>query len=588
MSTTLSGTPAVGAFKPNNETLVRFLQANAVYGATPRFRQLDRYEAHFRGRQYDHQSYDWWGKPAEFYETAGPDSAVPPGFESAGGPSPGAGAQMGANGLTVRDKRPTAPANMCTTIVRRYTSFLLSEARKPEVVVDGDPDTQAMLEAVCEESKFWQMMRAARNKGGAMGAVAITVHCREGKFAYEVHNSKYVDVVWADRRTWTPAAIMKSWTYPVTVPIKDEKTGKLVGYKEVLYLARRIITAEDDIIYKPVPLDDPEQVALWEPDPLRSVNHGLGFFPGVWVQNGADPDEMDGDPDCEGAWEMLDTLDRLVAQMNKGVLLNLDPTPVLAYDPKDVDQAAELTKGSENSIYVGKSGSAEYMEMSGSGIEAGHKLGDRLERKICEVTGYVPIDPDKVSGAAQSAKAIEYMFQPMIERADELRDQYGPAIIALMRITERIIRLFSSKVVQLQVVRNGSPVAAEGRFRFDLPPRKVSMPDGSERLVPHRLGPGGYYTLRWGPYFAPTKTDDQQQITNATAANQGGLIDRVTAARAVASIFQVGDVAGVVARAREEADEDATRAMAGLGGGVPAPEPPGEEPGPAAGAGGRP
>lgn len=556
MSTTPAGAPAARAYRPAGADVLRFLQENAVFGPTRRFRQLDRFEAHWKGVQYEHQKYDWWGRSAATTETASPDVIVPEGFD-----------QMSArDDLEIRQKKPTAPRNLCKTIVKRLTGLLFSNKRRPRVVVENDPDSEAFLEAVRESAKFWSVMRAARNLGGAVGSVCVTAHIREGKFSYEAHNTKNLQVIWKDRRTWTPLGVLKMYEYPVEIDERDPKTGKLVGTREVSFLYRRIITDEWDIVYKPARLDDGEEMT-WEPDDALMVHHALGYFPGVWIQNESDGEEMDGAPDLDGSWATLDTGDRLLAQINKGTILNLDPTAVLAYDDKKVIAGGGLMKGSDHSIYVGEGGSAAYMEINGQGIEKGIALLKVLKQDVLDGSRCVLLDPEQISGSAQSAKAIEYIYAPMTEHGDDLRDQYGPAIIELMHVTEKMARQISTTSVELAPDVDGT--RRVGVFEFFLPPRKVQDDDGKVTTVAQKLGTGGgYVQLEWGPYFAPSASDDADKIKNAAAANQASLIDIETAAASVAPIFQVRDVAGTVKRARAEADERAASMMAGLGGGV--------------------
>jgi len=581
MSTTLAGQPAVTPIKLDSAAVVRFLQENAVFGETRRFRQLDRYEAHFRCKQYVHQEFDWWGRRADISETVSPDATMPDGFNASGGPSP-------VERLTVRDKRPTAPKNLCKTIVRRFTGLLLSEKRRPRVTVEGDPDTEDFMNAVVEESNFWMQMRAARDKGGSQGSVVITTHLREGRFVWEVHNTKNVAVVWKDRRTWTPLAILKMYKYTEEVDVVDPKTLDVTGTREVPYMYRRIITDAEDIIFKPLNLEDPDP-AMWQRDEGLCVKHDLGFFPGVWVQNEADSDDMDGSPDCDGAWQTLDTIDRLLSQMNKGVLSNLDPTPVIKTDPKEVAQSDRPILGSDGSLNVGVSGDAKFMEYEGAAVEVALKVLGEMVKSVLDITQCVIVDPEKLTGSAQSARAIEYLFEPMIERADDFRAQYGKAFLLLLRMAETIARRFQGAKIRLPD-KDGQ--AQIGVFMFDLPPRKDLGPDGKSTLVPRKLGPGGYIQIQWGPYFAPTETDNKQKIDNASAANQAGFIDKLTGAKSVAPIFAVNDVEGTVARAKAENEEQADRMMMGAGGGVMEGDLAGgdrkEQRPPAAGAGGRP
>jgi hypothetical protein len=579
VSTTPAGKPAARAYKPQGDDVVRFLQENAVFGMSKRFQQLDRFEAHYKGTQYEHQEFDWWGRRAAATETVSPEALVPEGWAS-----------VARDDLEARQKRPTAPRNLAKTIVKRFTGLLLSNQRRPRVVVENDSDTEAFLEAVREASKFWSAMRAARDLGGAVGSVCVTAHLRDGTFSYEVHNAKNVQVLWKDRRTWTPQGILVMYEYPVEEDVVDEKTRRVVGTREVSYLYRRIITDTVEIIYKAVRLEDAAEVG-WEPEEGLSVEHGLGFFPGVWIQNTPDMESMDGNPDCDGTWQSMDTGDRLLSQMNMGTLNNLDPTAVLKYDDKQVATNGGLRKGSDFALHVGKDGDAKYMEISGTGIEIALKLLGTMRQDVLDITRCVLLDPDQISGSARSAKAIEYLYAPMTEATDDYRDQYGSAIVHLMRITEKIARAFVTKPMQLAPADDGTPRI--GRPDFDLPLRTIKTPDGGQKTIPFALGEGGgYVQLEWGPYFAPSADDEGAEIKNAAAANQAGLIDAETAATKIAPIFSVRDVAGVVQRAKEEAQDRAALAMGDdLGAGVldeGHQTDPREADGPAAGAGGKP
>lgn len=543
MSTTIEGLPADTADQPAGDELVELLQTRAVFGETQRFRMLDRKEAFFRCSQYAHQERDWEGRNADAYETISPEVTFPKGM----GPSDA------IDNLLARDKRPTAPTNRVRTIVKRYTGLLFSEKRKPAVQVANDPDTQAFLDAVREASGFWAAMRTARDKGGAMGSVVMTVSCQDGEFNYEVHNSKNVTPVWLDRRRLKLAGVLVMQRYLREIDVIAEDGKDENRTEVVVYLSRRIITADVDVVYEDVRADM-AQTLPWTVQ--SAVKHGLGVFPGIWIQNNAESDDQDGDPDCEGAWQTIDSEDRMLAQCHSGTLNNLDPTLVTKTDPTEVQQLVagqELQKGSRNAIEVGSKGDAKYLEMTGAGIEAGLKLTAEYKQTVCDLTGMVLID-DADMAAAQSAKAIEFRYAPMLERADDLRAQYGPAVIALMRLTEAIARKFLTTTVKMQML-DGTLV--DGVFRFDLPPREV---DG--KLEDHKLGAGGYISLKWGPYFAPTALDVSQDIKNSASAAAAGFIKRVTAARPIAVSFGVQDVEGEVEAATQEMNEQSEEMLA--------------------------
>lgn len=545
---------------PRAAEIKAFLYGNAIMGETRRFRQLDRYEAFYVGTQYAHQTIDWWGMPADMLETVSPEVQVPMGFTQP------------AIALSVRMKRPTAPYNLAKAVVDRFTGLLFSEQRRPDVMVEGDPDTEDFMLAAMEQMRFWAKWREARTMGGALGSVLMTAHLRAGRFSIEVHNPKHVQIVWKERRTLQPAAVLKAYRYPVEMDDRDPKTGEIRGTKIVMFLYRRIITEEDDTVYVPVNLEDPEASLEWVIE--SEVQHGLGFFPGVWVQNRSVLDQEDGDPDCHGAWQGFDTYDRILSQMNKAVLLNLDPTVVLGVDPKIIDSQGGVRKGSDNALMVGQGGSATYMEITGSGVETGMKLLTTIKQNILDVVRCVLVDPQTLSGAAQSAKAIEYIYAPMLEAADDLRAQYGDlGVLPVLQIVEKIARKYVG--AKLRTVDD-----REAESYIELPPGKNG--------APRTLGPGGYLRIKWGPYFSPTEQDKKQTIDNIVSAKAGGLIDEETAVKQGAPVFDIRDPGAVLNKVREERSAEMDRAMASVDAGVPAADGGGEAPAPGAGQGAKP
>ncbi len=526
MSVTKSGQIAPDTLVLTPDRVRQFLEEQAILGETERFRQLDRYEAFYENKQYDHHTADWWGRPPQIMETISPVVQLPPGFT--GNPDPS---------LSIRDKKPTAPSGMCRTIASRFTSLLFSRKRRPKVTCPKQEGAEVFLKAAMKQSKFWQKFRAARNKGGASGSVGMTFCVRGGQFQIEVWNTKHVTVVWKDRATWTPLAFLISYLQPMEVPKLDER-GLPAGTEIIKILYRRIITEAEDIVYKPVRFDGPNVEVAWEPDPYLYVKHDFGFFPGIWIQNHEQEDDPDGSPDCDGSWQMIDTYDRMVSQMNHGTVNNLDPTLVLKYDPKVVNMVGGLRgveKGSSNAFHVGKDGDANYAEMTGAGITAGEIICNRLKRDILDLTRCVLVDPKDLVGAAQSGFAIELTFEPMIECADELRDQYGDAIVAALETMARMYVALNGKVVTV-------PGVGQARIVF------VGIPDSKFDLKTLQID------LGWGPYFSPTEDDNSKRITNAIAAKTASLVDNETASGYVADVFGIEDVAGMVKRAAGEQD----------------------------------
>lgn len=469
-----------------------------------------------------------------------------------------------------------AVVHNCRAIVDRLTGLLFSESRKPNIEVEGDPDTDDFMHACMEQMRFWSRWREARALGGSSGSVLVTVHLKRGKFVMQSHPSKHVQMLWADRRALEPKGALIMYSYPKEEMERDPRTGEMHP-RIVNYLYRRIITEMDDTVYRETKVQT-NQALTWEVE--ATAQHGLGRFPGVWIQNLPDSESEDGVPDCAGAWQTFDTIDRLIAQANKSVLLNMDPTLKMKIDPKEKLQGAgQVTQtGSDVTLNVGANGDAAYVEISGGGIEQGHKLIDRLVRNALTVTRCVMLDPEKLSGAAQSAKAMEYIFASMLEKADDLRSQYGEGgVVPVLKIVEDLARLHHDQEVEL-------PGGTKGVEKIDLPPKPKG---GGER----KLGPGGWIRLDWGPYFAPTEQDNQIAVNTVVAAVTGEVLDAETGARRVGQIYSVKDPDEMLKKiAKAKQDQMATMLGNSYGEltGTPVSEAQPPENGPPAGEGGKP
>jgi hypothetical protein len=451
-------------------------------------------------------------------------------------------------------------------VVDRFTGLLFSEGRYPVVQVEDDPESTDFIQAIFDDSLFGGVLHTARTFGGRMGSSLVTYRLIDGRFTYEAHSPKTIqEVIWLDRSRFTPLGVLIQYLTVREVEVLN-RDGMPTGQVEsVPYLCRRIIDEEFDLVFKPAPIKDPRELPQLELDPEQSWHHRLGYFPGVWIQNLPDQEEVDGISDCEGAFEMFDTVDRLYSQANFAILANMEPTLVLSRNELlDKIQAPVMT-GSDQALNVGMGGSANYLEISGEGIRMGLDFAASLRQAALDRVQCVLVDPDKISGAAQSAKAIEYLYAPMLEKAGRLRAQYGQAIRDLVDGTLRTARNFLD------------PDKYEGNAKpfFKLPPRverrdadpKNPDADPNIQLIRRQPGRGGVVSVKWGAFFSPTIQDVQISTASIALAKTSKLIDSDTAVRQAAPLFGQQDSDALLRRVREEEakEQEKIQEMSGAG-----------------------
>jgi hypothetical protein len=284
-----------------------------------------------------------------------------------------------------------------------------------------------------------------------------------------------------------------------------------------------------------------------------------------WIQNRPDAQDYDGESDFEGQEENVDAFNRLLSATNKGTVANVDPTLVVKMDPAAND--GTLRKGSDNAIF--SPGGADYLELKGTAVQAAERQLERLRAYILDVCGVVMADPEKLAGAAQSARALEILYAPMLSNADILREQYGEhGIKPILTDMLRMARRFEALPTVLDE-ETGELV----QTRFVLPPKMERIEDGDEgdddEIAVDRVpGESETIALNWRPYFAATWADIKNATASAKEANGGRpSISQRTSVQAVAALFGVEDIDAEMDRIEEENEKAVEQAQKAMGGG---------------------
>lgn len=510
-------------------------------GMSPRQFALDRLWRYYRCQNYDNRRLEWDGSVrADHLETEAIASqgAVPPGFVDAG-----------ASMVPLRFRKPSAPYYLGRAIVDRFTGLLFSSKRHPKVTVEGDPQTEGYLNAVIEAGRLWSQMNQARNFGGAMGTVAIGFSIVKGKPVFEVFDPRWATPVFLDRTTQELESIEIRYQYPEDV--RDPQTGQWV---EAWFWYRRVINETIDAVWPKVPVGDGDEPA-WDKYRNRKVEHGLGECPVQWIQNAVVQDDVDGDPDCHGCYDMIERIDALNAQADRGIISNCDPSLVIKSD-HDLDTMGGLTKGSGAAIKLEAGGGADYLEIDGTGPKAAREMADGLEQKVL-LMAHCVLDQAR-SAVSKTATEVDRDYSAMWERADVLREQYGEK--GVKRLLEKALRMLRKVTGEAQL---DPETGRRVRQVVLLPKKPIEQADGSTVYVDHVLGATGEtITLRWPGYTQATLDDAGKAVKAAADAVAAGILDLEHAAKFIADYFHVEDIAAMLAKIKNEAEAQQQAAAA--------------------------
>ncbi len=526
----------------------------SAYCDTSRFRDLDRLESYYRCAQDDHKKYDWDGAFLGY----GAEADISPGWF-----------------VPYKRRRPSSRYDLAKVIVNRLTSMLFGIDRFPELRVPGDPDAEDYAKALAETSRLPMRMAEARSLGGACGSVCLAWGFVRGVPRVHVMNAKHCTVLrWADRSELRVGAAIQAYSFHKQVI----ENGKVVVRE---YFYARYFDENVEIVWEPMPRDV-AMTTLWSAQPSRVMRHDFGFCPFYWVQNVPDSHDPDGESDYDGLCETLDDINQLVSATSKGTKANVDPTLVIKMDPSLND--GPVRRGSDNAIW--STGGAEYLELRGGSTATALALLEKMRAYVLDACSVILADPEKLSGAAQSAQALRILYAPMLAKCDVLREQYTEfAIKPILRDMLAAARKLGTAQKEL-VTSNGERVLVSQPVR--LPPRVIEE-DGVSRLVERKPGVSSDIVCNWNPYFTPTWQDIKTAAEAVKLANGGkAVISQQSAVASVQSLFGVTDVQAELHKIHEEGERDLRMAQEAMRAAGPEPELEGEEPeeGPEEGEGG--
>lgn len=498
----------MGAMDGDGEAGTKYLKL------TERQKELNEYWAYYRVAEHDAKGTDWSGKPLmrrEMRDMISRQGYIPPGFVDGGGDT-----------LPMDFRRPAAPLGIVRTIVSRFTGLLFSDRRHPRITVPGDEKTEDYLNALLEQGSFWSNMLLARNYGGAMGSSCFGYKFVNGQCTFEALDPRWCFPEFLGRGYQELSSLTIQYTYS-----KEEKDPDTGNWKRVWYWFRRVIDAETDTVWVPVKCKEHGKEPPWPYIKKNSVRHGYGYVPYEWVQNLRVDDETDGDPDAVGCYDAVRIIDQMLSEVWSGTISSCDPTLTLITDM----DLHSVKKGSDNAIRLNQGSSAQYLELNGQGPRIGLEVAKALEDRVFRLAQCVPDNVLYETGGEKTATEIERIFSSMLEKADMLRGQYGPAIVRLCQKLINSVRILTA-VRQLE---DGRLV----RGRIIIPPRVVNQEDGDAVEIPRSIGDGTTCKAQWPPYYRPSFTDIETAIRLSTQAKDSEVLTKQSTVNFFAPLMDI-------------------------------------------------
>jgi hypothetical protein len=401
--------------------------------------------------------------------------------------------------VPLRLRRPSVRYGLCRIVVEDSVALLFSAGHFPALDAE-DGGLVRVLQDLIAETRLNEVMIDAALRG-SVGSVAILFRVLRGRVFFSVLESLYLTPVWSAEAPDTLASVTEK--YKVS---GADLTAQ--GYENVdpasVYWFQRVWDTQNETWYLPWGVNDP--LGLPVKDESRSVTHGLGFVPLVWIKNLPGGEGIDGACTFRAAIDTNIEIDYQLSQAGRGLKYSSDPT-LLIKEPATSD--TEIVKGAGNALVVSEKGDAKLLEIGGTAAEAVISYVRTLREFALETVHGNRASADRLT-AAQSGRALELMNQGLIWLADNLRISYGEGgILVLMNMVIRASQIFSLNV-------RGEAIGAL---------------DMTQRL-----------RLRW-PRWYPLSADDRLKEAQAVATLANAeQISKATGVKIVAAANGVSDI----------------------------------------------
>ncbi|MDE8344821.1 MAG: phage portal protein [Acidocella sp.] len=401
--------------------------------------------------------------------------------------------------IPLRLRKPSIRYGLCRTVVEDSVSLLFSAGHFPSLDAQ-DPTLVRVLADVVTETGLNEVMIDAAIRG-SVGSVVLLMRILSGRVFVTALDTIHLTPEWSND---APDEL-----YRVTEKFKVSGRDLVAqGYKVsdpgAVYWFQRVWDKLAETWYLPWEVGQMPGLPMVDED--RTIIHGLGFVPMVWIRNLPGGDGIDGACTFRRAIETNIEIDYQLSQAGRGLKYSSDPT-LLIKEPATSD--SEIIKGAGNALVVSEKGDARLLEIGGTACDAVISYVRVLREFALESVHGNRASPEKLA-VAQSGRAMEMMNQGMIWLADNLRISYGErGVLRLMRMIVAASTIFPLRVLGCEI----GPLDANARLK-----------------------------LRW-PRWYPLSPDDRLKEAQAVAVlSQAGQISQRSAVKILAEANDIFDV----------------------------------------------
>jgi len=414
--------------------------------------------------------------------------------------------------IPLRQRRPSVRYALPRLVVEDSVALLFSDGHFP-VIDSDDPAVRGELARIIKDSRLNTAMTEAALRG-SIGSVVVLLRFLKQRVYVDVKETLFLTPIWDNTE---PDCLLRLVERFKVRGVELLSQGYEILDGEADYWFCRSWDAQDETWYLPTRVGDQGSPII---DDARSVHHGLGFVPAVWIKNLPGGDGPDGACTFSAAIDAAIEIDYQLSQAGRGLKYSSDPT-LLIKEPACAEGLS--VRGAANALVVSEKGDARLLEIGGTAAQAVIEYVRTLRELALESVHGNRTDASRLSAAA-SGRALEMMNQGLLWLSDNLRTSYGES--GLLPLARMILRAGSIY-----------PLRAGGR--------PIPALDANATL-----------TLRWPDWYPTDASDRLQDAQTVTALVAGGHVSRETGTRIVASRYSIDDVNAEMQRIAAERTND--------------------------------
>ena len=436
-----------------------------------RWRTLQIYDAILDGKFYDHL-------PKAFYDETEPN---------------------GETLIPLEQRRPSSQYRLARYVGRWAARKLFAGRHIPKVRAKDNTSLEQKIADLLTNTHIWSTMFEAAYRG-SVGSVGITFRHVDGVFGLNVWRALWCSPSFDSFSNLVNLRVhycTKGWQLAL-IGIKTEDLARD-------YWFVRDYGVNTEITYRPVKVEDWNPVegpknTSGELIALETINHNLGFVPGVWIMNPCGCTPPDGAALWEDAIPNMIEIDYLLSQSARGSRYNCAPQLVTIGQVMNTEKilrgpATYLAMNAGTKDKDGNTlnaGDAKLLEMDGKGVEAALKIVDTLKKLGLEQIGVVQKDPGELPGPL-SGRAMEFLDEDAHDTAQHWRSTYGDggALALICKMMKVVDKSVDTKNVWLQWPRiylptPGDMLSLSEAMQIVAQPQAVvgAVPSGADGSVP--------------------------------------------------------------------------------------------------------